>query len=120
MGNFISYYMTSSLSPLEKYNYIHLSDVENHNLRPFDVETQTDKINFLDHEKESEVGFSILIPKHYNLFIYIDSLSEELKNLYVNAANKHNLIVDNYLQALANYEPFMEKYCFLTLRQKII
>ena len=71
MGNFISYYMTSSLSPQEIYNYIHLSDVENHNLRPFDVETQTDKINFLDHEKESEVGFSILIPKHYNLFIYI-------------------------------------------------
>ena len=104
MGSFISYYMNSSLAQQHLYDYIQVSHAEN----------QTEQIHFAidDKQSESELPLQILIPKHYNFFIYIDSESQELKDLYLNAAHKHNLVVENYLEALANFEPSMEKYCF--------
>lgn len=104
MGNFISYYMSSSLAQQQLYDYIQVSHAEN----------QTDQTHFEIDEKESEPEpeLPLQIPKHYNFYIYIDSESQELKDLYVNAAHKHNLVVENYLEALTNYEPYMEKYCF--------
>lgn len=102
MGNFISYYMNSSLAQQHLYDYIEGSYVEN----------QTVQTNFEIDEKESEPELPLQIPKHYNFYIYIDSKSRELKDLYVNAVNKHNLVVENYLEALTNCEPSMEKYCF--------
>lgn len=102
MGNFISYYMNSSLAEQNLYDYIHVSDAEN----------QTDQTHFLIDQKESQSQLLLQIPKHYNFYIYIDSESQQLKDLYVNAAHKHNLVVENYLEALTNNEPYMEKYCF--------
>ena len=104
MGNFISYYMNSSLTQQDLYDYIQVSDAEN----------QTDQTHFEIYEKESEPEpeLPLQIPKHYNFYVYIDSESQELKDLYVNAAYKNNLVVENYLEALANFEPCMEKYCF--------
>lgn len=102
MGNFISYYMNSTLVQHQLYDYIQVSDAEN----------QTDLTHFSNYEKESEPELPLQIPKHYNFYVYIDSESQELKDLYVNAAHKHNLVVENYLEALANFEPSMEKYCF--------
>lgn len=102
MGNFISYYMNSTLVQQHLYDYIQVSDAEN----------QTDLTHFSNYEKESEPELPLQIPKHYNFYVYIDSESQELKDLYVNAAHKHNLVVENYLEALANFEPSMEKYCF--------
>ena len=104
MGNFISYYMNSSLAQQHLYDYIQVSNAEN----------QTEQIHFAidDKQSEPELPLQLSISKHYNLFIYIDSESQELKNLYVNAAHKHNLVVEKYLEALGNFEPSMEKYCF--------
>jgi dUTP pyrophosphatase len=76
------------------------------------LQNDTEQIDFVIDEKDSQHEVSLQIPKHYNLFIYIDSESQELKDLYINAAYKHNLVVQNYLEALANYKPSMEKYCF--------
>ncbi len=105
MGNFISYYMNSSFAQQQLYDYIKVTDAEN----------QTDNANFANDIKEDLIDAKLVLnnnPKHYNLFIYIDSVSQELKDLYVNSAYKHNLVVENYLQALINNQPFMEKYCF--------
>ncbi len=104
MGNSISYYMNSSLAQQQLYDYIQV----------YDTEYQTDLTHFAIDEKESEseLELSLQIPKHYNFYIYIDSQSQKLKDLYNNAAYKHNLVVENYLKALANYELSMEKYCF--------
>ena len=53
-----------------------------------------------------------IISKFYELFIYIDHDSPELKDLYVNSVHKHNKIVDDYLTAIAKNETNMEQYCF--------
>tara|TARA_Y100000816_G_scaffold250873_1_gene201035 strand:+ start:1109 stop:1795 length:687 start_codon:yes stop_codon:yes gene_type:complete len=94
--------MNSSLAQQNLYDYIQVSDAEN----------QTDQTHFEIDEKESESELPLQIPKHYNLYLYIDSESKELKDLYVNAAHWHNVVVEKYLEALANFEPSMEKYCF--------
>ena len=110
MGNFISYYMNSSLAQQQLYDYIQVCN-SSENLVS-DAENQTDQTYFAINEKDSEPELQLQIPKHYTFYIYIDSQSKELKDLYINAAHKHNLGVENYLEALANFEPCMEKYCF--------
>jgi dUTP pyrophosphatase len=52
------------------------------------------------------------MPQFYELFIYIDSDSPELKQLYIDSIRTHNLNVDNYLYAAINNLPDMESYCF--------
>ena len=118
MGNFISYYMNSTLSQQDLYNYRPLNSSVN------DAENQTEQIHFinenekeeqqeqLEEDSQSEISLPLFTHKYYKFFIYIDTESQELKDLYNNAAYKHNLIVDNYLNALNTYQPSMEKYCF--------
>ena len=52
------------------------------------------------------------MPQFYELFIYIDSESPELKQLYIDSICTHNQNVDNYLNAVINNQPDMESYCF--------
>jgi len=61
---------------------------------------------------DSNTNTPITSPKFYELFIYIDSESTELNDLYTAAIRTHNQNVDNYLNALVNDEPDMETYCF--------
>jgi len=111
MGNFIyKYYMDSTFTQQQTYDYIQVTDAENHTEQTSLLQKVSDSDSHSHSESESE--FPLLIPKHYNFYIYIDDESQELKDLYLNAAHKHNLIVENYLQALTNYQPNMEKYCF--------
>jgi len=108
MGNFISYYNNYTMAQQELDNYHQFSDSEN----------QTDEVNIVEHVNTIQQQEQLLLPqqqrvfKYYNLSIYVDSQSLELKNLYIDAANKHNLIVDNYLNALYTSETSMAEYCF--------
>ena len=52
------------------------------------------------------------MPQFYELFIYIDSESPELKQLYIDSICTHNQNVDNYLNAVINNQLDMESYCF--------
>lgn len=127
MGNFISYYMNLSFSQQQLYDYIKDTNIDtdtdqetNFVINEYKPKSDSNNKSYPKNENDlesslpsdSEPELTLQIPKYYNLFIYIDSDSQELKDLYINSAYKHNLIVENYLQALANYEPFMEKYCF--------
>ena len=94
MGNSISYYMNSTWARQELYNDI--QDKES------DTNNKT-SINSSSYRTTS---------KYYILIIYIDPTNQQLKELYINAAYKHNLIVDKYLTALSTCEPYMEDYCF--------
>ena len=108
MGNFISDYMNSTLSQQELYNYSPPWPV-------YDSESQTEQIdidNNTSYDSQSEISIPLFTSKYYKLYIYVDSESQELKDLYINAAYKHNLIVDNYIHALSTYQSSMEKYCF--------
>ena len=78
MGNFISYYMNSTLVQQHLYDYIQVSDAEN----------QTDLTHFSNYEKESEPELPLQIPKHYNFYVYIDSESQELKEKVESAVSK--------------------------------
>ena len=102
MGNFISYYMNSSFAQQNLNDYMNIYSNENFK---FQKNSEID-------EKQFEYDSSLFVPKHYKLFIYIDFESQQLKDLYFNAAHKHNLAVEKYLEALTNFEPNMEKYCF--------
>ena len=90
MGNFISYYMNSTYGRQELYDYIKLSDAQN--------QTAFETTLVIDEPKPLPI-----IPKFYELFIYIDHDSPELKDLYVNSVHKHNKIVDDY---------FIDLFCF--------
>ena len=99
MGNFISYYMNSTYARQELYDYMKLSDAQN--------QTEFETTLVIDEPKPLPI-----ISKFYELFIYIDHDSPELKDLYVNSVHKHNKIVDDYLTAIAKNETNMEQYCF--------
>ena len=103
MGNFISYYMNSTYARQELYDYMKLSDAENQT--DFETTLQIEEIK----PKTQPLP---IIPKFYELFIYIDHESPELKDLYVNSVYKHNQVVEKYLTAIANNETNMEQYCF--------
>ena len=110
MGNFISYYMNSNLSQQELYNYSLRWPV-------YDYESQTepeqlDIVNDTCYDSLSEISIPIFTCKYYKLYIFVDFESQELKDLYINAADKHNLVVDNYIYSLSTYQSSMEKYCF--------
>jgi hypothetical protein len=50
--------------------------------------------------------------KFYELFIYVEPNLPELKQLYIDAAITHNLMVENYLNALTNNRMlYIEPYC---------
>jgi len=108
MGNFISYYANSTLSQQQLSNYSPRWFV-------YDSESQPEQLNILNDTSDdslSEISIPLFTCKYYKLYIYLDSESQELKELYINAAYKHNLIVDNYIHAISIYQSSMEKYCF--------
>jgi dUTP pyrophosphatase len=95
--------MNSTYARQELYDYMKLSDAQN----------QTDfETTLLIEQPESKSESLPIIPKFYELFIYIDHDSSELKDLYLNSVHKHNKIVDDYLTAISKNETNMEKYCF--------
>ena len=78
-----------------------------------DAENQTDFETTLQIEEIKPKTQPLpIIPKFYELFIYIDHDSPELKDLYVNSVYKHNQVVEKYLTAITNNETNMEQYCF--------
>tara|TARA_B110000008_G_C16942220_1_gene552956 strand:+ start:683 stop:1363 length:681 start_codon:yes stop_codon:yes gene_type:complete len=95
--------MNSTYARQELYDYMKLSDAQNQ------TEFET---TFLIEEIKPKSKPLPIIPKFYELFIYIDHDSPELKDLYVNSVHKHNKIVDDYLIAITNNETNMEQYCF--------
>ena len=52
--------------------------------------------------------------KYYKLYLYIDSsLSQQIKDIYINNANKHNSIIDSYFIALSSDNlPDNKQLCF--------
>ena len=107
MGNFISYYIYSTMSSQDLQNYVQITDNDDTFIN------NNSNTNLPDlHELVIENSNIDIQPKFYELFIYIDHESSQLKDLYVNAAHKHNQIVDNYLNALIKNEEKMESYCF--------
>jgi hypothetical protein len=77
--------------------------------------TDMDSSNNTDMDSSNNTNMDMDMSKFYKLFIYIDSESTELKQLYIDAVSAHNIEVDNYLNCLINNNPDeMEVYCCFT------
>tara|TARA_B100001175_G_scaffold137153_2_gene116589 strand:- start:1689 stop:2363 length:675 start_codon:yes stop_codon:yes gene_type:complete len=93
--------MNSTYARQELYDYMKLSDAQN--------QTEFETTFIIEEPKSLPLP---IIHKFYELFIYIDHDSLELKDLYINSIHKHNKIVDDYLTAISKNETNMEQYCF--------
>ena len=82
MGSTISYYL-SSASMQNLYDYMH---------------------NDNDNDNDNDIKF-------YELFIYFDNeLDNNIKQMYINNAKKHNKSVDSYLNFVKNYNLRINTY----------
>ena len=112
MGNFISYYMESSTHN-QLYNYIsQLEQIPDNDISDNHISDNHISNNHISDNSISDNSISLLPVKYYKLYIYINSESKQLHELYTNAAYKHNLAVENYINALTTNQPSMENYCF--------
>ena len=101
MGSTISYYL-SSLSTQQLTDYINDKKNENDNDKK---NNNSFRIDFIKSVVKTAYQYHIKnYTKCYELYIYIDpSVSESVKENYINNANQHNLLVDSYLNAIKNY-----------------
>jgi dUTP pyrophosphatase len=100
MGSSISYYLkSSSMQDLHDY----ASDLNNNDFNELNIFNN----NIIDAKCNNDV-------KYYELFIYLHSeLDDSIKTMYINNANKHNLLVDSYLNFIKNYDSSIDgaDYC---------
>ena len=109
MGAKISYYL-NSYSQQDIYNY--MIDCDNKD------ESQVDDNIYVNNNKlQTKYGLETMPivncfhVKYYKLYIYIDpTVSQAVKDTYIVNANKHNIIIDSYLNVLNNiYKSDMRK-----------